>query len=136
MPSSEKLSKTGFPGLRSRLSQAKSLYRAINTPLSFGPNELAELSPIKQTILRHLAPFLEQLQSTPMENSENQASMAQMLPGLMATINMGLQEISDQDSISLLLGIDSFMNGLMNELEPLVIDAARNELATTEGGPQ
>jgi len=141
MPSSGKSSKSGFRGLRSQLSRARSLYRAINTPLNYGQlpqGTDSNLSPIKQVIMLRVAPLLTQLQSTQTpdsESNEQTTMLKQMIPGLIPTISMVLQEISDRECLEFLLNAESALTALIDELGPYAMAAAEAAAAEENALP-
>lgn len=98
MRSSEKSLKVTSLGLRSQLSQARLLFQGLTT---HAKNSKQELTPIKQILLKHLRPFLD-----------NQ----QMIPGLTTGLSTVLSKVSDDDVLKFCTELEKMLGDILDEM--------------------
>lgn len=107
-------------GSLSRLWQAKSLFLGGRNR-----SDAENLSPIKQVVLKRLAPIL------------NSPEIQQMAPGAMTGITIALSQVSDRDLINFLFEIEGAISETLDECEPYVNQYAESEqLAAIGDGPR
>lgn len=101
MPQSENLSRATSHGLLSRLSRARLLFRELKNQSG---EEKNELTPIKQILLKKIAPFIE-----------NQT----IIPGLSTGLRTVLHQVSDDDILKFLDEMDTIISDCIDEISAL-----------------